>query len=165
MVQMNLDQFTCPRCGYQRRRPEIFHWDDPPPWVEEQLFAYCPSCRFYGPPASDAGTAAALFIKGAFTCQVRCQDCGIYYPGTFRRTVCIEETVWRIDCCARCYLRDDLWVPKPKQALPDKAYEEFLAEGKRYEDGPFIKVPIEDLRPMEELVEILEAERQQDKVN
>ena len=165
MTKDDLNQFTCPRCAYQGRRLGILDMRD---WLDEPdqaVVAYCPSCRFYGPPAIDAEAAAALFIEGDFSCEFACQDCGLLYPGSFRRTVCIEDTVWRINCCARCYLREDLWVPRPQDSLPDDAYEAFLAKGERYEDGPFYRVPMEALRPIEELRVHLEAEREKNQVN
>ena len=56
-------------------------------------------------------------------------------------------------------------MPRPEKALPDKAYEEFLAKGQWYEDGPFISVPVEELQPMEEFLEWLETERLKNRPN
>ena len=128
MSQEKLDPFTCRRCGYQASRPEFIHGS-------EGTFAYCPSCRFYGPTASDVITASRLFTKGGFDCEVRCQDCGLDYPWTYVRWDIAYGTSMRIQSCARCFANVGQWVPQPQDSLPDKAYEKFLANGTRYLEG------------------------------
>jgi len=123
-----MDQLNCVRCGYQASRPEFLQ-------AGGATFAYCPSCRFYGPMADDVTTAARLFAEGDFACEIRCQDCGLDYPWTYRRTACIYGQVGRICSCARCYMKSGVWVPQPQDSLPDPAYETFLAEGMFYDEG------------------------------